>query len=1133
MSLARRALAALRILLLAWIVILWAPLATENTDSDSAGNLAANPSFEILKERDAAGGVFADWDDSKSAGGCSFAVGLVAHTGRTSALLDCASAGEIRLGQQRELAPGRYSIGAYLRGLDVSSGDGNPATEFTFNGHSIDIGKTGTFGWKRFTYVAELTKRTRTGPSFGLLAPGLLWIDDVSIERVGKDVPMTGAAEWGDAEEPIAPPGTLGRGEVRCPKCRYRNMPAWKRCYACGAALSSTPAETTGRPERLIASFEQSNPFTGGVVVEEHATDGRKALRIDKHYVAMRQPQDWSGYDLFQMDLYTDAPEPLPVRLEFWDRDTTGYWTRVNYNAVAPTGQSTLTVPLHGLAVGERNRPGRNLMLNAINRVVVAIDGPAAAPLFIDRLRLERDLAGQQAQFDGLFAFDLGTGPVMDGFTAITPATLYNPGRGYGLKDAHVWRAMDALGPDPLYRDSLAIESGGLAVDLPNGKYRVFVNLDSPAGYWGEYQTYRDRSIRAQGKVVVSEHQDFTSFRKRYFQFLDRDDLPADNTFDKHDRAHFHEKVFDVTVNNGQLYLEFTGEKWACSVSAIVVFPVAQAAQGARFLDFVREKRRFYFDNACKRVLHRPAGDALQPTAEDAARGYVLFHRDFMKDVYYSDTPFRGELVNALTAEALAGQDAPVTVSILPLRDLGRGAVTVSALSGPRAAIPATAIDAGYVSYRLSRVTMDGAVYTITPRLILPRNTVDMPQSLARTFWLTVRTPAIASPGDYTGQVIFTPQKGAPVRIPLRFTVRRGALDAADIPVGPFGGGIGIPWFGDDPATRAFGSEMTAKSLRCLRARGFTMFTGIPHVAYRGFAGGEPVLDFRVADEEMRDAKSDGFMAVNSYGAGVIGLDPYDQDTAKMTEAGFTDYSDFIKAVYAAIERHARENGWLPVYWNLGDEPGGDGLRQSIDNAKAYRRAFPEGPPFFTAALSLAGRGESDPDFILARTLHVAALASYSERELELLRKRGGNWAFYNDGNRWTYGVHLYKAAREFGLQFRLAWHWNAIAGDPYYALDCREDDFAWANASPDGELVPSVEFARISAGLDDYRSLVTLARLAQAKPGTRGAKVAQRLIATRMAAFHLEDRDHDRLFGVDDWAAFRRQLVNAIEELQ
>jgi hypothetical protein len=1133
MSLARGALAALRILLLAWTVVLWAPLATENNASDGTGNLAANPSFEILKERDAAGGMFADWDASKSQGGCSFAVGLVAHSGRTSALLDCASAGEIRLGQERDLTPGRYSVSAYLRGLDISNGDADRATEFTFNGRRMDLEKAGTFGWTRFTYVAELTKRTRTGPSFALRAPGLLWIDDVSVERVGSGVELTAAAEWGNQEAPIAPPGPLGGGEVRCSKCRYRNMPAWKRCYACGTALADRLAETAGPPERLITSFEESNPFTGGVVVEEHATDGRKALRIDSHYVAMRQPQDWSGYDLFKMDLYTDARDPLPLTLEFWDRGTTGYWTRVNYNAVAPPGQSTLTVPLQGLAVGERNRPGRSLTLNAITRVVVALGDTPAAPLFLSRLRLERDAAVRQAQFDGLLAFALGSGPAMDGFTAITPATLYNPGRGYGLKDARVWRAVNSLDPDPLYRRSLAIESGGLAVDVPNGKYRVFVNMDSPAGYWGEYQIYRDRSIRAQGKVVVSEHQDFASFRKKYFQFWDQDDLPADNTFDKYDRAHFHERVFDVTVNNGQLYLEFTGEKWACSVSAIVIFPVAQAARGARFLDVVREKRRSYFDNAYKRVLHRPAGDALQPTAEDRARGYVVFHRDFMKDVYYDDAPFRGELVNELTAEAFAGQDAPVTVSILPLKDLGRSTVTVSALSGPRAAIPAAAIDAGYVSYRLSRVTADGAVYTITPRLILPRNTVNMPQSVARTFWLTVRAPATASPGVYTGQVTFTPQKGAPLRIPLRFTVRKGTLDAADIPVGPFGGGIGIPWFADDPHTLSFGSEMTAKSLRSLRAHGFTMFSGVPHVAYRGFTNGEPVLDFDVADREMRDAKGDGFLAVNSYGAGVIGLDPYRQDTAKMAEAGFTDYSDFIKAVYTAIESHARENGWLPVYWNLGDEPAGYAIQQSIDNAKAYRRAFPEGPPFFTAALSLWGHGESDPDFVLARTLHAPALASYSERELRLLRQRGGGWASYNGGNRWTYGAHLYKAAKEFGLQFRLAWHWNAVAGDPYYALDCREDDYAWANAAPDGQLVPSVEFARISAGLDDYRSLITLARLAHAKSVTPAGKSAQRLIATRMAAFHLDDRDHDRLFGVDDWAAFRRQVVNAIEELQ
>jgi hypothetical protein len=504
-----------------------------------------------------------------------------------------------------------------------------------------------------------------------------------------------------------------------------------------------------------------------------------------------------------------------------------------------------------------------------------------------------------------------------------------------------------------------------------------------------------------------------------------------------------------------------------------------------------------------------------------------------MRDVYDNDTPFGGERASELSAETFAGEQAPVTVSILPLRDLGRGTVAVSALHGASGAIPATAIDVGYVSYRITRVTPDGAVYTISPRLIQPQNAVDLPRGITRRFWLTVRVPAGTVPGVYSGAVTFAPQKGAPGRVPLRFTVRKGRLDAADIPAGPFGGAIGIPWFADDADTMAFDNEMTAKSRRALRERGFTMISGIPRIAYRGFANGAPVLDFSAADREMSDAKADGFLTVNSYGAGVTGLDAYQRDTAKMSAAGFKDYSAFVKAIYTDIERHARENGWLPVYWNLGDEPAGDGLRQAIENAEAYARAFPVGPPLFTAALSLAGRGASDPAFVLARTLGVPALGSFSEREIRLLRQSGGGWAFYNGGNRWTYGVHLYKAAREFGVNFRLAWHWNAAAGDPYYALDCREDDYAWANAGPDGQLVPSVEFARIAAGLDDYRELITLERLAAARRGTAAAKAAQRLIAARMAAFHLEDRDHDRLFGVEDWAVFRRQMENAIEELE
>jgi len=1102
-------------------------------ESRSGDNLVADPSFEIIKNRDQFGRVFAKWEGWNYEGDCSFEVGEVPHTGRTSALLSCSSPGKIRIAQTHDLEPGRYRITAYIRGLDIGTGTWKATTEFMFNDKYMELKKNGTFGWTLLTYVADLDTAKKTGPSFGLMAPGFLWIDDVSMDRVGGEVKLTDIPVLGSEEAPIVAPGPLGAGAVRCPRCRYRNMPAWKKCYACGNDLTERLEAASGPPVRPITSFEQSNPFEGGTVVPAHATDGTKALRIEKGDAVMRAAQDWSGYDYLKADAYVEGTRPVTVSVEIQDTGTVDYWTRVNYNTAAPPGASTLILALRQLYVGEKSRPGRYLNLRGITRLVFAVED--AGPLFLDNLRLERDTAARSAFFDGLYAFDFGTGksPVMDGFTPVTPRTLYSAGRGYGLKNAKIWRADDALQPDPLYEDFICIESGGLAVDVPNGKYRVFVNIDSPSGFWGEYQAYSARSILAQGKKVFTERMDFRAFQKKYFRFWDTEDLPPDNTFDKYGGAHFSEKVFDVDVKNGQLYVEFQGENWACTVSAVILFPLAKAAEGARFLEYTKEKRRFYFDNAFKRILHNPEGDPLQPTAADSARGYLIFQRDLMKDVYYNDTPYRPETGQPLTADGFAGQLVPLTMSVLPLKDLGTGTLSVSALAGPQGTITATAIDVGYVSYRLARVTNDGGVYTISPRLVVPRNYVALPKGVARRFWLTVHVPAAAAPGVYTGQVTFATQEGAAQATPLQFTVRKGTLDAADIPVGPWGGRIGTPWLESDPATAGFAAEMTEKSLRLLREYGFTMFTGVPYVVYQGFMDGKPVLDFSFADGQMADARRFGFLAVNSYGAGVIGIDAYRRDLEKMKAAGFTDYSAFIKAVYTAIERHAREKDWLPVYWNLGDEPSGDAVKASTENALAYREAFPSGPPLFTAATSLYKGNTNDANFELARALHVATLNLHDEAGIRALTAAAVGWAFYNNGSRWTFGIYLYKAVKEFGLKFRLSWHWNLVAGDPYYALDCREDDYAWANANAERQLVPSVEFLRIAAGLDDYRHLLTLARLAHAKAGTSAAIRAEALIHDRMAAFHLGQFDPDPHFRVEDWTVYRRQVANAIEALQ
>ena len=1094
-------------------------------------NLLSDGSFEEPMPRDQFGHVFKHWGGWKYEGECEFRVGQIVHSGKTSCLLFGSVQPKIRIAQTlKGLEPGRYKITAWIRGLDIGEGIWRMNTEFAFGDKYMRLNKGGTFGWTPVTYVADVKQKQDAGPSFGMWAPGYFWIDDVSMVRVGQDVPLTPEPVVGAEERPIVAPGPLGPGEVRCPECGYKNMPAWHRCYACGAELGAVRV-AKGPDHRLLTDFTGKNPFENGSVVAGHGPQGGKALRLDKEYAVWSGPQDWSGYDYLKADLWTAAERPVNLGIEAYDAQTRDYWTRVNNETIVPPGASTLVIPLGQLYVGEKGRPGRNLLLGNITRVVFNIGPTPAGAVEFSNFRLERDVETAKMQFEGLSAFSFGpsTSPLMPGFTRIDPSTIYSKGRGYGLNDARIWRAFDVLQPEPLYQHFLCIEGGGLRVDLPDGKYHVFVNIDNPSGFWGEYQVYRQRAILAQGKPVVEESMTFDSLKKKYFRFWKTEDSPAENTFDKYQRAYYQEKEFDVNVTGGHLDLGFRGDNFACSVSAVIIYPAAKAVEGRKFLDYVVAKRRFYFDNYFHRVLHKPSGDPLSPTAAETRRGYVVFARDPMEDVYYNDTPRKAEINKPVSGFGFAAQYEPLTVEICPLADLGKVNVAVSDLTGP-GTIAAKDVAVGYVSYRISRVSMDGAVYTINPRLIIPEATVEVGKGITRRFWLTVRPPANTAAGLYTGRITITPEHGQAIAVPLTYRVYPGTLDAVDIPVGPWSHTIGIPWDGSDPKAQAWNDTMAERSLLKLRDYGFTSFSGLPEVHYLGFKQGKPQLDFSVGDRQMERARRCGFtMPVITY-CGFPGLDLYHRDEAAMRAAGFSDYSKFIKAIFSAVQAHADEANWLPVYWNLGDEPMGDELVRAAENAEAYRAAFPKGPPKFTAATSTEVAKPDDPHFRFAKALHVANLNGHNEAVVELLHRLGTDWAFYNGGNRWTYGVYLYKAAKQFDMKFRLSWHWNATAGDPYHALDCREDDYAWCNASPAGTLIPSVEFERdMRGGLTDYRTMLTLARLAREKHDAAG----EALIQKRLAAFKLGQREHDALFPLSDWNDFRRQMAEAIARLR
>ena len=246
-----------------------------------------------------------------------------------------------------------------------------------------------------------------------------------------------------------------------------------------------------------------------------------------------------------------------------------------------------------------------------------------------------------------------------------------------------------------------------------------------------------------------------------------------------------------------------------------------------------------------------------------------------MRDVYHNDTPFEADRGAPLRGEAFAGEYEPVTLSLVAAARPGQGGRRGLRPDGPGRDDP-LAGDRRGVRLEPDQSGDDGRDrlhdQPAADHALRGRRRARGPDApILADGPHAGRCPARHLQGRGHGPA----GEGEPAQVPLEFRVRAGTLDPVDVPAGPFGHAIGVPWYDDDPGAAAFNAELTAKSLRKMREYGFTAFSGMPTIPYRGFRGGKPVLDFAAADAEMKQVKDMGFRAVVTYGGGVSGIEAY------------------------------------------------------------------------------------------------------------------------------------------------------------------------------------------------------------------------------------------------------------------
>lgn len=879
---------------------------------------------------------------------------------------------------------------------------------------------------------------------------------------------------------------------------------------------------------KMISSFEaDAIPFKGDTLkkTKKHTTDGNFAITWSDTYISMDSKQDWENYDFLVADIFLEGNQNGDLYIEVRDVQTKDYWTRVNKNILLVPGKNRLMFPTNQI-VGEKSRPGRALMRDEITRLVFGLK--KGATVYMDNLHLIKD-ATETGVFKELYAFDFGTktSPLLKGMTQATKKSLYNNEKGYGFLNAKIWNCykVDVLQPDTVYRDFVNPESGDFVIDLPNGSYEVFINIDCSGGFWGEVPIYKTRKLMLEGDVVYHEKMTKEKALEKNFHFAYLDDTLTDNTFDKYTKHIFNEQQYTVQVNDGQLNIGFQGKRWAISLSCLVVYPSNKKQEGLNFLKLLRERRKADFENFFRRIPHKPTSSNVMPNPEESKRGYILFQKDYMKDVYLNDKPNRKNIVTKLSSFSCADEIEPLTFSLYGLKDLGEVSIEVSELkSNSKTVISKESISIGYVSNRIKRIHADGSTYTIRPRYLMNLQKIKINKHDSRRFWLNIHTPQNQQVGVYHGAVTVHVKNQDSYHIPVSFeVVSSDSLPKVDFPVGPWGGEIRLPWFEDE--MNDMHRKIDDKSMTLIKKYGCNTFSTALSIKPMG-EGKNLKLDFSRADHMMEMAKKYGMLAMTNYGPLIRGLNlygyPKPQDPKRY---GFDNLQNLYAHCFKLIEAHAKQMKWLPLYVTVCDEPVTGDIAKAAYNAKLLK-PFSSKQIRFMGATSMKGADLKDPHMPLVENLDVASYNKHDELSIRAANE-SGNWSFYNGGNRWTFGYYMYTLDRKYNMSYRLSWIWNANAGNPFYALDAREDDYSWAQVLPDGSLMTSLDFERIREGIDDYRYIVALENKIKKHPNHQSNSRSQAFINKVLELKPAIDRDHKKDI---DWKAKRKEIIQLLK---
>jgi len=374
--------------------------------------------------------------------------------------------------------------------------------------------------------------------------------------------------------------------------------------------------------------------------------------------------------------------------------------------------------------------------------------------------------------------------------------------------------------------------------------------------------------------------------------------------------------------------------------------------------------------------------------------------------------------------------------------------------------------------------------YMLVPELLEPSASTEVTARATRQWWITVRVPQGATPGEYVGTISVEPERGRVRRLEVCLRVLPFRLEC------PEDYSFGMYWEPRRSGRDGASEDRVLAQLRDMREHGMNSVALTSPASMSRGENGRYEFELDSVTRALDMLKQQGFTRPIPWS---YGFPPVD------TDFGSEKHRTQVKAFVEHAQRHFAARELPEVLWYPRDEPWHDPRREE---ARVLCEAIKQVPGSQTYTTVRYNTAEYLDRWLDVRCHTVSLSAGYEAHKLREAALEAGDlfWWYtnacreYPDVMRFKGGFFFWKT----GATGQYDWAYQSPRGNPYDDLD----GIDWCAAYPgDDGPIPTIEWEALREGIDDFRYVYTLehaiarAREGESAEAVRMAKDAERLL--------------------------------------